>query len=68
MGRVTPVPKTGLWEMVTYNEVDKTMFVKCKIGLQETQHEIKFIDENTIELNPPNMAGLSMKLKFQRMK
>ena len=68
MGRMTPVPKTGRWELVAFNEVDQTMSVKCTIGLQETQHEIKFIDANTIELIPPNMAGLSMKLKFQRMK
>ena len=66
MGRVNPKPKIGNWEMVSFDAVSNKMQVKCKIGLQETEHEIEFVDTNTIRLVPPNMAGLSMKIRFQR--
>lgn len=68
MGTVTPNPKQGSWEMVSFDEASGRMKVKCQIGMQETEHEIEFIDTDSIKLVPPNMAGLSMKLRFQRKK
>jgi hypothetical protein len=68
MGIVIPTPKQGRWEMVSFDETSQQMKVKCQIGLQETEHEIEFIDADTIKLVPPNMAGLSLKLRFQRKK
>lgn len=58
--------KEGTYEIV--EDVSNQEFVKvsCSIQMQITEHEIEFIDENTIKLVPPNMAGLSMKLQFER--
>ena len=67
MGRMTPAPKQGSWELVAYDSATKQMKIKCTIGLQITEHEIQFIDDDRIELVPPNLAGLSMKLKFKRI-
>ncbi len=66
MGTVNPNPKLGSWELVAFDEPTSKMKIKCKIGLQESEHEIEFLDEDTIKLVPPNLAGLSLKLKFQR--
>ena len=68
MGAVSSNPKQGRWEMVSFDEASRQMKVKCQIGMQETEHEIEFIDVDTIKLVPPNMAGLSLKLRFQREK
>ena len=66
MGNVTPTPKKGRWEMVSFDEPSQTMTIKCQIGLQESEHKVEFIDADTIKLVPPNMAGLRLKLRFQR--
>ena len=58
--------KQGTWKMVAYNEEAKTMTISCEINTQTTEHEVNFVDENSIELVPPNMAGLTMKVKFTR--
>ena len=68
MGSVKPTPKQGRWEMVSFDEPSQTMIIKCQIGLQESEHEVEFIDADTIKLVPPNMAGLRLKLRFQRKK
>ncbi len=52
--------------MVSYNESTNSMTIKCDIQMQESEHEITFVDQDTIELVPPNMAGTAMKLKFKR--
>jgi hypothetical protein len=58
--------KIGRWKLVRYDSADQILNVQCTLGLQTTEHEIQLIDENTIELVPPNMAGLRLKLRFQR--
>ncbi len=66
MGSIEPTPKQGSWQMVSFDETSNTMTVNCGLGLQTSEHEIEFVDENTIKLVPPNMAGLSMKIRFTR--
>jgi hypothetical protein len=66
MGSMTPSPKQGTWQMLEFDEASQTMRIKCQIGLQESEHEIQFLDQNSIKLVPPNLAGLSLKLKFER--
>ena len=68
IGMVAPTPKQGHWEMLSFDESSGNMKVKCTIGLQETEHEIEFINAETIKLVPPNLAGLRLKLLFQKKK
>ena len=68
MGRVTPDPKQGIWEMISFDQSSNTMKVKCQLGLQQSEHEIEFLDDDTIKLLPPNLAGLKLKLEFRRQK
>jgi hypothetical protein len=58
--------KSGSWKLVGFDEATQTMTVECTIGMQVTQQTIEFLDQNRIKLVPPNMAGLSLKLEFQR--
>jgi hypothetical protein len=66
MGSMTPRPKQGTWQMLEFDEASQTMRIKCQIGLQESEHEIEFLGQDSIKLVPPNLAGLSLKLKFER--
>jgi hypothetical protein len=68
MGTMTPAPKQGSWEMVSFDESSNQMKVKCVIGMQTSEHDIEFVDKDTIKLVPPNMAGLTMKIRFTRRK
>ena len=63
MGEIDRV-KEGRWDLVSFDGANQVSVIKCKIGLQETEHEVDWIDDNTIELVPPNMAGVDMKLRF----
>lgn len=58
--------KEGSWDVVSFDEPGKVIVIKCTIGLQETDHEVDLIDDSTIELVPPNMAGVDMKLRFTK--
>jgi hypothetical protein len=66
MGWVSPQPKQGRWEMLGFDETKNEMQIQCIIGLQETEHDVEFIDSNTIKLVPPNMAGVKLKITFTR--
>ncbi len=58
--------KQGAWKMVSFDPAKNSMVISCEINTQTSEHTITFVDENTIELVPPNMAGVTMKLKFKR--
>ena len=58
--------KQGQWKMVSFNQSTNLMTIQCNIQMQESEHKITFVDQDTIELVPPNMAGTTMKLKFKR--
>lgn len=67
MGRINPNPKQGTWKLIAGGNVsDGNITIECTLLGQTTQHEIRFIDEDTIEMVPPNMAGTHQKLRFQR--
>lgn len=59
--------KTGTWKLVSFDEASNLMAISCEINTQKSDHEITFVDEKTIKLVPPNMAGLKMKLKFSKL-
>ena len=61
--------KNGTWEL-THVEANQ-LTLSCtlgdpKMGSQTTELKIKILDENTIRMTPPNMAGLSTKMKFKK--
>ena len=58
--------KTGSWKMLSFDEPTSTMQLECILGMQQTNVEVTLIDEQTIEMIPPNMAGLDIKLRFRR--
>lgn len=58
--------KTGSWEMMSHDGTANTMKISCEIKGQNSEHVVTFVDEDTIELVPPNMAGLTTKIKFNR--
>jgi hypothetical protein len=58
--------KEGTWTLMSFDEPSSTMRLKCVLEQQETEQEIEFLDEDTIQMVPPNMAGLEMKLRFKR--
>jgi len=58
--------KEGRWEFVSFDAAAGSMIISCEIKSETTEHEVKFVDQDTIELVPPNMAGTTMKLRFKR--
>ncbi len=58
--------KEGTWELLSYDESSSTMRLKCILELQETEQDVEFLDQSTIQMIPPNLAGLEMKLRFRR--
>ena len=58
--------KQGTWKVVDFDEATNVLKVDCLVGVESTEHAIEFLEEDLIQLVPPNMAGLTMKLKFRR--
>jgi len=58
--------KSGSWRLVSYDSGKMTAVVECILNQQVTEHEIQWLDEDSIKMTPPNMAGLTMKLIFRR--
>ena len=59
--------KEGTWTLLSFDESNSTMRLKCILGMQETEHEIELLDEDAIQMIPPNMAGVEMQLRFNRV-
>ena len=58
--------KQGTWQLLSFDEETQTATIQCTLGMQTTEHEVEFIDDRTIRLVPPNMAGLKLKVKFKK--
>lgn len=61
-------PKTGTWSVEAWDAKSSTVTIK---SLLEPDHDpvitkIRFIDDDTIQLIPPNIAVLEMELRFGR--
>ena len=56
--------KNGTWDLIS--EDASGCKITCVLSDQTTTHEIEFVDSVTIKLAPPNMAGLNMKLEFEK--
>ena len=58
--------KQGRWTLIGFDAASNVMTVNFSLQSQNSEHEIEFVDDNQIRLVPPNMAGLSMKVQFER--
>ena len=65
MGSVT-TQKKGSWKFLSYDVGSRTAKIQCKLVDDTTDFDVIVVDENTLRLVPPNMAGLTKKLKFVR--
>jgi hypothetical protein len=65
MGQVNR-EKNGSWEVVKYDDENSTLEIRCNLMGQETDHEVRFIENDLIRLVPPNMAGTKSKMSFRR--
>ena len=66
LGKIDSV-KTGSWKLTQPETSDKSS-IECSIGGVTSQHEIRWVDDSTIRLAPPNMSGQKMIMKFEREK
>lgn len=66
LGQIDSV-KTGSWRLLQQDSRDKTT-IECSIGGLTSEHEIRWLDDSTIRLAPPNMSGQKMILNFVRGK
>jgi len=58
--------KNGLWNVVEFDEDKEVMKIRCELMGQQTEHEVRFLEKDLIQLVPPNMAGTTSKLTFRR--
>lgn len=62
----TGKPKIGKWSILSWDAAEKVATVRCDLFDEITETKITFIDDNTIQLIPPNIAVLEMELRFRR--
>lgn len=62
----TGKPKIGKWSILSWDAEAKVATVRCDLFDEITETKITFIDDNTIQLIPPNIAVLEMELRFRR--
>lgn len=65
MGTVQSV-KQGSWKFLSYDGQSGNAKIECRLMDETTEFDVVVVDENTIRLVPPNMAGLTRKMKFIR--
>ena len=58
--------KNGSWKVVDFDDKESVMKISCELMDQQTEHEVRFIEEGLIRLVPPNMAGTTSKVRFRR--
>ena len=62
----TGKPKVGKWSILSWDKQAEVATVRCDLFDEITETKVTFIDENTIQLIPPNIAVLEMELRFRR--
>ena len=63
------VKKEGVWKIISNQDSDSeltNMKIGCELADQVTQHDIEWVDENSIRFAPPNMAGVDQTFTFHR--
>jgi hypothetical protein len=59
-------PKVGTWSILSWDEPGRIATLKCTLLDEVTETRVTFIDDDTIQLIPPNIAVLEMELRFRR--
>ncbi len=54
------------WSMVSWDATSRVAVVRCQMGQESVETTITFIDQNTIQLVPPNIDVLQTQLRFVR--
>ncbi len=54
------------WSMVSWDAVKRVAVVRCEMDPESVTTTIRFIDPETIQLVPPNIAVLETELQFTR--
>ena len=57
--------KEGSWEWLSYDEATKMANLKVVLGLQETETEIEFLDEDTIQTDTAEPGGAEHENRIQ---
>ena len=60
--------KNGTWKVVSFDASTKKMVIECNLQGQVDQCEIEFTSPGKIKWVPPNMAGTSKLIAFERVK
>jgi hypothetical protein len=58
--------KKGSWKFLSYDAQTNSAQIECFLLDETTKFDVQIEDKNTIRLVPPNMAGLTKKIKFVR--
>lgn len=58
--------KQGTWKITDSEESKNLLTIQCVLQTQTTEHEIQFLSDDLIEWIPPNMAGTTRKIRFER--
>ncbi len=58
--------KKGTWRFLRARPDGSSIDIECVLDGQQTECTIEFLGDDRIKLTPPNMAGVSLKLTFQR--
>ena len=59
-------PKVGRWSTLSWNDQTSVLTIRCEIFDDTTETRIRFIDDDTIQLIPPNIDVLQTELQFRR--
>ncbi len=62
----TGKPKVGTWSIQDWQPDQSLLVIECVLQDETISTNIQFIDDNTIELIPPNIAVLEKEFRFQR--
>lgn len=58
--------KSGKWKLLKWDPAGPTATIECSQGQQTSEHRIEWLDDDSVKMTPPNMAGLTIKLVFRR--
>ena len=64
----TGEPKVGKWSLLSWDENGQVATLRCDLFDEVTETRVTFIDDDTIQLIPPNIAVLELELRFRRKK
>jgi hypothetical protein len=58
--------KRWRWSVISWDKARGTMEIECVMPGESVRTTVVFLDDNTIELVPPNIHVLEMRLRFAR--